>query len=793
MILPVSRLGPPVRTSRLHAAVLALAFAACGTDDTPLDGAGIVSQIDAGNDDTRLPDAAMPADSGEDDILDPQQDGGLGPDANPSDGGDSTAPNAWSQLCTSCHGLNAVGGIAPALRPWTRDRATLVHEIATRMPPDDPRRCGEDCAVEIADWLLIAEAPPPPAACDEDATPRPALRTVRALTRDELANTLGALLGPPPTPCGDITDCALDAVCTATTCAPLPCGEVQFAVAIESASDTVHIAGSFNDWAGSIAAGGLPLTDQGDGFWSARAVLPPGAHAYKIVINGNRWLVDPRASQREPDGFGGQNSVVTIACDAPSVGAPPDTRGLAAEIRPTAFLFNTHVRGITWTAGRVEDTLALADQLVRDLSDAQLVEWLGCDPRTRDVCRDTALHDLLERVFRSAPSPGQQSRYATLRDSETDPLAGFRLVLRAALASPLFLYRTELGEVDGDSYRLTSYEIAQAMSYALWGEPPDATLLALARTDALYEPDVRAAQATRMLADARARSRFATFSEQWLGIERVRSATRSTTILPDFSQRLRDAMVEETRRFVTHVVFDSTGRLSELLRADYTLANADLARLYNWEDITGTDFRPINHGDAHRSGFLGHAAVLAASAHSDQTSPIRRGLFIRRHLLCQEFPEPPADANGVPEVDPGATTRERFRQHTDDTFCASCHTYIDPTGFGFERFDPVGRLRDTENGQPIDSLGDMNDVEGFGTGTSAPFTDLAQLARTLDESRAANACFVRQYHRFASGLGADEEDACTMQALEDAFLADGGHIPSYLVALVRSETFIRRR
>ena len=52
----------------------------------------------------------------------------------------------------------------------------------------------------------------------------------------------------------------------------------------------------------------------------------------------------------------------------------------------------------------------------------------------------------------------------------------------------------------------------------------------------------------------------------------------------------------------------------------------------------------------------------------------------------------------MPEVDPNATTRERFAQHTANPVCAGCHQYIDGVGFGFERFDAVGRWRDTENG-----------------------------------------------------------------------------------------------
>lgn len=170
-------------------------------------------------------------------------------------------------------------------------------------------------------------------------------------------------------------------------------------------------------------------------------------------------------------------------------------------------------------------------------------------------------------------------------------------------------------------------------------------------------------------------------------------------------------MIEETERFALHVIFDGSGRYDELLAADYTFANARLAALYGLDRPSGEAFERVAYADGRRAGLLGHASVLASTAHSDQTSPIRRGLFVRRRLLCQEFPPPPADAGGVPDVDPTASTRERFAQHTEERACASCHRYIDPVGFGLETFGPIGAWREDDGGHPIERGGDMNDVD----------------------------------------------------------------------------------
>jgi hypothetical protein len=201
--------------------------------------------------------------------------------------------------------------------------------------------------------------------------------------------------------------------------------------------------------------------------------------------------------------------------------------------------------------------------------------------------------------------------------------------------------------------------------------------------------------------------------------------------------------------------------------------------------------RMVKYPDAMRSGVLGHGSVLATTAHSDQSSPIRRGLFVRRRLLCQEFAPPPPNAGAVPKVDPAATTRQRFAQHTSNPTCQSCHQYIDDVGFGFERLDAVGRVRSTESGKPIDAQGDMNDLEGFGKGTHAPFATPGELGKILAASDAAKACVTRQVYRFARGHL--DDDVCAVAPIQRRFLEKGGDLRELLVAVVTDPAFVVRR
>lgn len=72
---------------------------------------------------------------------------------------------------------------------------------------------------------------------------------------------------------------------------------------------SVHVVGSFNDW----APVSIPLEEPDhDGIWRAVVVLPTGTHEYMFVVDGERWVVDPLAGRFVEDGFGRENSVLIV-------------------------------------------------------------------------------------------------------------------------------------------------------------------------------------------------------------------------------------------------------------------------------------------------------------------------------------------------------------------------------------------------------------------------------------------------------------------------------------------------
>ena len=79
--------------------------------------------------------------------------------------------------------------------------------------------------------------------------------------------------------------------------------------------------------------------------------------------------------------------------------------------------------------------------------------------------------------------------------------AALRLMLKAILVSPQFLFITPAGEAEPGNaiVPLDDYQLASRLSYLLWATMPDAELSALADSGKLHEPAVLKAQVKRLL------------------------------------------------------------------------------------------------------------------------------------------------------------------------------------------------------------------------------------------------------------------------------------------------------
>ena len=357
------------------------------------------------------------------------------------------------------------------------------------------------------------------------------------------------------------------------------------------------------------------------------------------------------------------------------------------------------------------------------------------------------------------------------------------------LSSPNFLFRPEFGAGDAtlpSATQVTPFELASRLASLLWASIPDDVLLDAAQNGELETREQVEAQARRMLQDERARPALSAFYEQWLGLPLLASATKDNAVYPAFSEELRAAMAEETRRFVAHVLWDDGAKLSTLMTASYSFVNASLAKVYGVngpsDDAT---FAQTTLDKTQRAGVLTQASVMTAFASPSGSSPIKRGKLVRVRLLCQDLPDPPAN---VPPPDPpkeGVSTRERFAMHTNNAACRGCHDLIDGLGFGLEHYDGIGAYRTVDHGVAVDASGEVNHT----TDIDGPYSGGPELAALLAMSEQARDCVPTQWLRYVLARRENDDDTCSLVALRAAFAASGGDLLELMVSLTQTDAF----
>jgi hypothetical protein len=245
-------------------------------------------------------------------------------------------------------------------------------------------------------------------------------------------------------------------------------------------------------------------------------------------------------------------------------------------------------------------------------------------------------------------------------------------------------------------------------------------------------------------------------------------------------------MRDETLSFVRTVILDGPGTYADLMTSTSTFVDADLAAIYGLPGSFGGELEPAELDPARRAGLLTHPGFLAANAYFAETSPIHRGVFVQRQILCTEIPDPPGDADlELPPPDMELrTTRERVESHTSAEYCAGCHTLINEPGFAFEGYDAIGRERTEDNGVTVNTAGTM--VAGS---QMIAFTDAVDMIHQIADTEVAQQCYLTQWFRYASAREEANDDECTLEGLHEALLESDYDVKELLVALTQTVSF----
>ncbi len=418
---------------------------------------------------------------------------------------------------------------------------------------------------------------------------------------------------------------------------------------------------------------------------------------------------------------------------------------------------------------------------------------LSCVPTTMTdtACLTKGLNAIGRRAFRRPLTADETTRFVTLATTIASGtggtvLMGLQHAVWAMLQSPSFLYRVELGvasAADGNRMKYTSYEVASRLAGAIWDGAPDDAILDAAGTDALATPDGIRTQATRMLADPKAHRGVLAFVDDLYDIAHFNEAVKDPTLFPKWTPTLQAAMRQELEQDLDDMFFTTKGDFLSLYDSKTTFVNAELASFYGLPAPAGTGFEKATFPDGSpRVGLLGTGAILAAYALPGRASPTERGKFVTSTLLCINVPPPPPNVPPLPAMlDPTATMRQIMTTHRASPSCASCHSIMDPVGFGLDHFDAAGGYRTLENGKPVDSTGTLLD------GTA--FDGLAQLGAALRKEPVAGPCFVSKMYENSLGRTALTLDSAAIMALAKQFSDGQNHADQLLLNLVTSDSF----
>ena len=463
-----------------------------------------------------------------------------------------------------------------------------------------------------------------------------------------------------------------------------------------------------------------------------------------------------------------------------------------AKIAQLADVYLVKAREITsdTAAGVVRDYFDTMNANVRALERAKS----AAEPRHLDSLL-TIAGRAYRRPLTRAEADDLVGFYRSLREQHLSHEDAIRDALASVLMSPHFCYRVETmpGVTATAGVRpLSDVELASRLSYFLWSSMPDDELMAHAAAGDLHKPDVVAAEARRMMQDARARRLATEFAGNWLDIRRFEEHNAvDRERFPAFTNELREAMFEEPIRFVLDVM-QRNGSILDVLYGNYTFVNAVLARHYGMpEPAPGRWIRVDDAQKYGRGGLLPMAVFLTKNAPGLRTSPVKRGYWIVHRLLGEYIPAPPPNVPVLPtdETKLGdLTLRETLEQHRKNPACASCHAKFDAFGLAFEGYGPVGEARDRDlAGRAVETSATFpNGLSGAGLEGLRAFMRAGGQAEFVDT-------LSRELLVFALGRSLLRSDEPLLAQMRKD-LATGGYRFGDLVRdIVTSRQFLSRR
>ena len=436
-----------------------------------------------------------------------------------------------------------------------------------------------------------------------------------------------------------------------------------------------------------------------------------------------------------------------------------------------------------------------------DTTRAELHSCLNMADPPVDGCVSPWLSAIAAKAFRRPISREELEDflkvYSATKDYSRDD--AIKSIISAVVQSPHFVNHLEIDPTGPQGspgvFILNQFEMASRLSYAMWGSPPDASLLAFAERGELASIDRLKSEALRLSNDPKTKSYAKHFLKQNFGTYNTASLAYSTDFLQGIDVTgLGYAAASEFDEFLLYL-FDNNKPYEDIFLSrkayfDPTLRGTAALQLIYGVPATGwTELPPERSGVPTRAHFLMQSG--------NHPKPIIRGVEMRKEILCDTLPPPPPGAETSKQsTDPNLGTNERAHALTGVQPCSTCHSKINPAGYLLSSFDSIGRFRTSEK---------LFDAQGLFVNSVPIQTSYSPVIRSKDEAvvQGANGltqalaksdmpllCLAEKRVSFLTGLPRRLSNDCVVNDIADTF--KNGGLKNLFSGFITPEFLLRK-
>ena len=450
---------------------------------------------------------------------------------------------------------------------------------------------------------------------------------------------------------------------------------------------------------------------------------------------------------------------------------------------PTFRSFNNNAIEVSVSRAHIDTFNELAADIAPQL-DAWLNGQKSCS-NFQDSCESGLINNLALKLYRAPVNTAEMAALREIFDVAQENDASFdegaSLVLQAMLQGPRFLYRIEREVGDGSVKPLQSYELASRLSYGIWGSAPDDALLAAAAQGT----NQVLAQIDRMLNDSKALEYGAEFFADWFDLHRMDSMRANADQFPGFNNDLFVDMKKETEATFRKIISQEQ-KVTSMYNLQETTVSRALAQHYNLPSPkTGTATYDLS-GIPERGGLFTQGSITTIGG--NESSTVRRGLFMLDQVLCGKMASPPENVPTTPiPSTPDQSIRDVSETRTDHPVCGVCHQQFEPLVWGMVPFNAVGEYH------LVDEFGHNLPEDGYvvipPSDDKINYSSVNEMADILAASPRTMDCATLKSFEYLMAREVTTADACSLADARNEISSSGGSYQDMLRALLMTEKF----